>query len=152
MADHATNPSRPPAAGSPGEASASAFELAVTPVHLGLGARAKPLPGFSWSPDDLEAYERAVAADGDEGRLVTIFRSEASWPTWERHPAGEELVVLLSGRIDLVQRDGGGERRIPLRPGWAAVNPAGVWHTADVHEPGEALFVTPGRGTEHEPR
>ena len=26
------------------------------------------------------------------------------------------------------------------------------WHTADVHEPGSALFITPGRGTEHRPR
>ena len=40
-----------------------------------------------------------------------------------------------------------------LGPGpGASINPPGVWHTADVHEPGEALFITPGRGTEHEPR
>ena len=32
------------------------------------------------------------------------------------------------------------------------VNPAGVWHTADVHEPGAILTVTPGRGTENRPR
>jgi hypothetical protein len=39
-----------------------------------------------------------------------------------------------------------------LQPGEAMVNPRGVWHTADVHEPGKGLFVTPGRGTEHRPR
>jgi hypothetical protein len=27
-----------------------------------------------------------------------------------------------------------------------------VWHTADVHEPGDAVFITPGRGTENRPR
>jgi hypothetical protein len=27
-----------------------------------------------------------------------------------------------------------------------------VWHTADVHAPADALFITPGLGTEHEPR
>jgi hypothetical protein len=27
-----------------------------------------------------------------------------------------------------------------------------VWHTADVHEPGDALFITPGQGTENVPR
>jgi hypothetical protein len=32
------------------------------------------------------------------------------------------------------------------------VDPPGVWHTADVQEPGTALFVTPGHGTELEPR
>ena len=129
-----------------------AFDLATTYLHLGAGGRATPLPDFAWTPGYLDAYERRFAADGDEGRLVTTFRSETSWSRWERHPAGEEVVVLLSGRIDLVQRTGDGERRIPLRPGQAAVNPTGVWHTADVHEPGEALFITPGRGTEHMPR
>ena len=65
---------------------------------------------------------------------------------------GEEVVLLLSGRVDLIQRIDGGERRVALGPGQAVVNPPGVWHTADVHEPGDALFITPGRGTEHEPR
>lgn len=133
-------------------AAAEAFDLATTHIHLGLGARATPLPDFEWSPDHLAAYQERFADDGDEGRLVTLFHNDASWTSWERHPAGEEVVVLLSGRIDLVQRIDGVERRVPLRPGQAVVNPPGVWHTADVHEPGDALFITPGRGTEHEPR
>ena len=111
-----------------------------------------PLPEFEWSPDYLAAYEERFAADGDEGRLVMTARNDATWTSWERHPAGEEVVVLLSGRADLVQRIDGGERRVPLGPGQAAVNPPGVWHTVDVYEPGDALFITPGRGTEHEPR
>ena len=37
-------------------------------------------------------------------------------------------------------------------PARRLINPRGVWHTADVHEPGEGLFVTPGLGTEHRPR
>jgi mannose-6-phosphate isomerase-like protein (cupin superfamily) len=137
---------------STGAGDVAPFDLASTPVHLGLGATAVPLTGFSWSADDLAAYEARFAADGDEGRLVTMGPLTASWTSWERHPAGEELVVVLSGRAELVQRVGGGERRIPLGPGEAVVNPPGVWHTADVHEPGTALYITPGRGTEHEPR
>ena len=129
-----------------------AFDLSATYVHLGLGARATALPDFEWTPEYLEAYGRRFADDGREGRLVTMGRSAESWSTWERHPAGEEVVVLLSGRIDLIQRSDGAERRIPLRPGQAVVNPTGVWHTVDVHEPGDALFITPGQGTEHEPR
>ena len=38
------------------------------------------------------------------------------------------------------------------RFGERVLNPPGVWHTADVHEPGDALFITPGEGTEHKPR
>jgi mannose-6-phosphate isomerase-like protein (cupin superfamily) len=129
-----------------------AFDLSAAYIHLGLGARATPLRDFEWTPEYLEAYERRFADDGREGRLVMMGRSAESWTTWERHPAGEEVVVLLSGRMDLIQRSDGAERRIHLLPGQAVVNPAGVWHTADVHEPGDALFITPGQGTEHEPR
>jgi mannose-6-phosphate isomerase-like protein (cupin superfamily) len=136
----------------PGDVPDGAFDLATTHIHLGLGARAVPLPDFEWSEAYLAAYGERFAADGDEGRLVMLGHSAESWPTWERHPAGEEVVVLLSGRVDLLQRSDDGERRIELRPGQAVVNPPGVWHTADVIEPGDALFITPGRGTENVPR
>jgi mannose-6-phosphate isomerase-like protein (cupin superfamily) len=121
-------------------------------LHLGLGARATPLPDFGWDAETLDAYGTRFAADGDEGRLVVMMESRESWPTWERHPAGEEVVVLVSGRMDLIQLFGDEERRVELRPGLAVVNPQNVWHTADVHEPGTALFITPGRGTENRPR
>jgi uncharacterized cupin superfamily protein len=129
-----------------------AFDLAQTFVHLGLGATATPIPDFEWTPEFLASYGAAHAGDGDEGRLVCITRQDATWDTWERHPVGEELVVVLSGRVDLIQEVGGEERRVTLGPGEAVVNPKGVWHTADVHEPGDGLFITPGRGTEHRPR
>jgi mannose-6-phosphate isomerase-like protein (cupin superfamily) len=129
-----------------------AFDLSTTHIHLGLGARVVPLPDFEWTPAYLEAYSERFGDDGDDGRLVMMYRNTESWPTWERHPAGEEVVVLLSGRVDLIQRLDGGERCIALRPGQAVINPPGVWHTADVHEPGDALFITPGRGTENVPR
>src|ERR671911_149727 len=92
-----------------------AFDLSATYVHLGLGARATPLPDFEWTPEYLEAYGRRFADDGREGPLLTIGRSAESGTTWEPHPAGEEVVVLLSGRMDLIQRTDGAERRIPLR-------------------------------------
>ena len=84
-----------------------------------------------------------------------IGASSTSWTFWEMHPAGEELVVVLSGEMTLVQdlADlGGGEHRILLRRGEAAINPKGIWHTVDVAEPGDVLFITPGIGTEHRPR
>jgi mannose-6-phosphate isomerase-like protein (cupin superfamily) len=129
-----------------------AFDLDTTFVHLGLGARATVLPDFAWSPEYLAAYDERFAADGDEGRLVSLGDVRESWATWERHPAGEEVVVLLSGRVELVQEVDGDERRLTLEAGQAVVNPPGVWHTVDVVEPGRALFITPGRGTEHRPR
>lgn len=127
-------------------------DLAATPIHLGLGARALAVEGFGWDPAVLEAYSAATAGDGDEGRLVMLFEAEAPWAVWERHPAGDEVVICVSGRLTLIQERDGREERVELEPGTAVVNPAGVWHTADASEPGRFLTITPGRGTEHRPR
>jgi len=128
-----------------------AFNLSDVFIHLGTGATATPLPDFTWSPEYLAGYQERFAADGAEGRLVCVIAQDATWDSWERHPGGEEVVVLLSGRVDLVQELGDAEHVVELRPGQAVINPAGVWHTARVHEPGVALFITPGRGTEAKP-
>ena len=128
-----------------------AFDLSRTFVHLGAGSTAIPLPDFTWSVEQVEAYRARFAADGNEGRIVCVIAQDATWDSWERHPAGEEVVFLLSGRIDVVQDLGGANNVVELRPGLAMVNPVNVWHTARVHEPGLALFITPGEGTEHRP-
>jgi quercetin dioxygenase-like cupin family protein len=128
------------------------FELSSTFVHLGLGSIARELPDFAWTEEYLEGYERATAGDGPEGRLVTMSPQATTWTSWERHPAGDELVVQVDGRSILIQDLDDGEHRLELGPGEAVINPKGVWHTADVVEPGTALFITPGVGTEHRPR
>jgi hypothetical protein len=38
----------------------------------------------------------------DQGRLMTAFTFSEPWSTWERHPAGEELVMLISGAATVV--------------------------------------------------
>jgi hypothetical protein len=54
--------------------------------------------------------------------LISSFSFESNWPTWERHPVGDEIVCLLSGEARLVLERPGGE---------------------------EVLFITPGEGTEN---
>lgn len=132
--------------------SGSAFDLSSTFVHLGLGSTAIPLDDFEWTAEFLSRYEADHSADGDEGRLVLVAASEADWSFWERHPAGDEVVFLISGRATVIQEIEGSERRVALSAGEATINPRGAWHTTDVHEPGKVLFVTPGFGTEHRPR
>jgi uncharacterized cupin superfamily protein len=127
------------------------FDLSRTFVHLGQGSRATPLPDFEWSSEFVEAYRSRFAADGPDGRLVCVIAQDVTWDGWERHPSGEEIVYLLSGRIDIVQEIDGAEHVVELRPGEAMINAANVWHTARVHEPGVGLFITPGDGTEHRP-
>lgn len=89
----------------------------------------------------------AGIADLPPGRLVSVIETSASWPTWERHPAGEELIIQLSGVLTLIL-DGPAPSSVTLRPGEFVVVPAGVWHTADAEEPSRAIYITPGDGTE----
>jgi mannose-6-phosphate isomerase-like protein (cupin superfamily) len=129
--------------------SSQAFDLSRFPVHLGLGARVAALPEFTGEPSWYERYGEAFAADGAEGRLVAIHSFHDSW---EMHPQGEELVVYLSGRITLVQEIDEEGHAVVLEADEAAINPAGVWHTADIEGEARALFVTAGMGTQIRPR
>jgi quercetin dioxygenase-like cupin family protein len=127
------------------------FSLARFPLHLGLGARAVAEPeftGMAW----YDGYVERHAADGDEGRLVQLYSFSESWTSWERHPAGDEAVICTEGEIVLIQELPDGLHKVTLGVGDYAVNPRGVWHTADVTGRATALFITAGRGTEHRPR
>ncbi len=125
--------------------------LADHAIHLGLGATAVPQPpftGMEWYADYAERH----ASDGAEGRLVTMYTFDASWDSWEMHPAGSEVVLCTAGVITLVQELDGREVRTTLRPGEYAINAPGVWHTADVDAEATAVFITAGAGTQHRPR
>jgi len=64
-----------------------------------------------------------------------------------------EVVVLFSGAVGLVLDEPGGLYVVELRDrGATAIVPRGVWHTANVPAPGEALHITRGEGTTHRPR
>ncbi|MFD6988881.1 cupin domain-containing protein [Streptomyces sp. NPDC059943] len=130
----------------------NAIDLRTTPVHLGLGSRAKPVEGFAWDPEVLQAYSAAVAADGAEGRMVTIFDGDGPGDHWERHPAGDELVVCLSGSVTVTRDVGGVPDSVVLGAGEATVNPAGAWHAVDMAGPASILTITAGLGTDHRPR
>ena len=88
----------------------------------------------------------------ERGRLMTAFSFSEPWKVWERHPAGEELVMLLSGAATVVLEETGGERAIELTtPGAYVLVPQNVWHTARTSVPTTMLFLTPGAGTDHRP-
>lgn len=127
------------------------LSLEKFPVHLGLGATVVCEPEFN-GMEWYEGYGARHAGDGAEGRLVSMYTFNESWNAWEMHPSGGELVVCTAGKITLYQEIDGKVTSVTLAPGEAAINPPGVWHTADVHEPCTALFITAGQGTQHRPR
>lgn len=121
------------------------------PLHLGLGARAVSEPeitGMEW----FGAYAERHAGDGNEGRLVSMYSFRENWTSWEAHPVGDEVVICTAGEITLHQELPDGVKTVTLRAGEYAINPRGVWHTADVADHATALFITAGKDTEHRPR
>ena len=84
--------------------------------------------------------------------LVATFAFDADWSTWERHPAGDELVCLISGNATLILDHGDKTELVELKkPGEYVVVPKGTWHTAKTRVSTTMLFVTPGEGTENKP-
>ena len=124
-----------------------AFDLAGTYVHLDDGPAAVAV---EVDEDFWEKVESRPELHG--GRLVGTFHNAADWDVWEIHPAGDEVVCLLSGAIDVVLEEESGERTIELAAGETCIVPRGVWHTASIRTPGDTLHITRGAGTQHRPR
>ncbi len=132
------------------------FDLSKTPIHLDTGGApaspAVPVEGFSFDGESFERYVTNHCGTGSPGRLIMIESSPGTWGAWECHTEGDEIVIVLEGKAEFIQQIDGAERRTPVGPGSTMINPAGVWHTADVEEPMRAIYITPCPGTEHRPR
>jgi hypothetical protein len=87
-----------------------------------------------------------------KGRLTAANHFTRDIDHWEMHPAGDELLVRLSGEFEIILEQEGVERRGRLDGAMpCCLVPRGTWHTIKVREAGALLFVTPGAGTEHRP-
>jgi len=132
------------------------FDLSKSPIHLGSRVSADnpavPLHGFGFDGPAFEAYMAAHCTSTAPGRLVMIETSPTDWPAWECHSEGDELVIVLAGEAEFIQEIDGGERRFDIKAGDTVINPAGIWHTANVKKPMRAIYITPCPGTEHRPR
>lgn len=80
--------------------------------------------------------------------LVSCFSFDRDWETWEMHPAGDEVVCLLSGRASF-EFEGRGQVAELTVPGACLIVPRGTWHTAHTTVPTKMLFITPGEGTQN---
>ncbi len=129
-----------------------ARKLSESFLHLGLGATAVPQPPFT-GMEWYEGYGMRHGDDGAEGRLVSQYTFTKDWDSWEIHPKGAEVVICTHGAMVLTQEfPDGRTETVALSAGEYAVNPPGVWHTADVAESATAVFITAGEGTQHRPR
>lgn len=102
-----------------------------------------------WDADAAQRGEHG--ANGEDDVLVGVLAMDGTWPVWERHCAGDEIVTLISGRLDFVVELPDGDQTVSLRAGESCVVPEGTWHRAVIHEPCQALHITPMGRTEHRP-
>ena len=122
-----------------------AFDLIDTYVHLEEGGGAVP------EEVGADFWQTIGARDYEGRRLVCVFQLTDDSSRWEMHPAGDELVYLLSGALDLVMQEAEGNRVVELRTRAACIVPRGVWHRQVVRKPSDLLLITPGAGTQHRP-
>ena len=61
----------------------------------------------------------------------------------ELHPDGDELVLVISGRVEVLAVDEPGNSCV-LGPGQATIVGKGQWHRVHVLESAQLIYVTPG--------
>ena len=126
-------------------AETKAFALDGTYVRLSDGADAIPIPVGA------DFWERiGERAELQGGRLLMLFHVTKRNLHWEMHPAGDEILCLISGAMSVVLDEGKArQRKVRLKPGEAFIVPRGVWHTFEIEQDGDLLAITRGAGTEH---
>lgn len=101
------------------------------------------------------SQEEMTLAHGDPSRIfaeinecaVGAVRFSAK-PPWERHPAGDELLYVLDGELELSLLAPEGRIEVVLRTGSIFVVPRGLWHRSSPRGAVSMLFVTPTHGGE----
>ena len=92
--------------------------------------------------------------EGD-GWLAATVNVKAHSTRWERHILGGEMLILISGALDVVMEDEAGkESTVELRPGGACLVPQETWHRFVMREPSQFLGIaygSKGRGTVFRP-
>src|SRR5262245_34380719 len=123
------------------------LDLFSTYVHLDQQGAATTLP---WMPDfwrrlSVDKSDRIVGAR--HGLEARDFHPDEQ----EMHPHGDELLLLLSGALDVILDLSEGQRTIPLAAGGACLVPRGVWHRLAMRQPSDLVFITPPEGTRLRP-
>ena len=84
--------------------------------------------------------------------LVTTSTFNADWPRWENHVNGDEIVFLLSGKVEFfLELEEGTASVIVDKPGQYVLVPRNTWHTARTSVETSMLFITAGEGTQVRP-
>ena len=114
------------------------FETGNTMVGLLRGGEAKLIATGAGPPERVDGYAIGVA-------------SSLGPPHSEMHPDGDEVLILVSGRLTVTLEEPTGPRSVELLPGQGLIVPQGMWHEVVAEEPCQLVHATPGPGGEHRP-
>ncbi len=137
------------------ETHADSFRLDDTYVFLKDGGSAPPVPSGGFWQEMMSGQPKSpgvALVAGGSGWLVAKYSIDRDGQAWEMHPAGDELLTMLAGTMDVVFERADGEVTVSLRSGQTCIVPRGMWHRQVVREAGEYLGITYGKGTQHRPR
>lgn len=70
-------------------------------------------------------------------------------PPWERHTAGDELLLVLAGESLLTVVESGFKFSETISAGTLVIVPEGRWHNNDSTDGVTFLYMTPADGNEH---
>lgn len=96
-------------------------------------------PGMAFDGTADKAFAE-VAPYRDGGISVGYYSGSSEW---ERHPAGDEIVMALAGRTTVIVLQDGAEQRIELRAGELLVVPQNHWHRFENSEHLKIMGITP---------
>lgn len=116
------------------------FELGNTTVALLRDGKTRLIENQPGPPERVDGHTIGVPV-----------LSEPPPHNGEMHPDGDEILILLSGRITVTLEEPNGNRRVELLPGQGLIVPRGVWHQLTPEEPSQLIHVTPGPGGDHRP-
>lgn len=103
---------------------------------------------------DIQAIASGLSTRG-RGKTLASFNNcsvgvarFSTHPLWERHPAGDELLQVFEGELDLTLLTEDGRVEATLRPGSVFIVPRGLWHSPRPRGTVTMLFVSDTEGTE----
>lgn len=96
-------------------------------VRLTKNSLAEPL---QVNKDFYKNLQSGNLGDFSEERLVSFYTFKNDWETWEIHPNGEEMVILLSGEVEFILKLEENNKIVHLnKPNTFLIVPKGIWHS-----------------------
>jgi len=120
------------------------MKKSLTQVLSGLKHLPNRSPETAFGQDASDAF--AEVAPYRDGAVYVSFYSGSS--EWERHPNGDEVVMVLDGTTTVVLLVNAKEERFFLVAHELIVIPVGIWHRFEASDRLKVMTITP-QPTEH---